>query len=295
MSKPMGGLGRGLGSLIPQKIAPVMVNSETLLSSPLKGEGSEVRSGVMEISPDMIEVNPHQPRAYFAPEDLEDLVSSFKEHGILQPLTVTRKDDGKSELIAGERRLRASRIAGLKTVPVIVRDATDQQKLELAIIENIQRQDLNAIEEARAYQSLIELFSLTQEQAAVRVGKSRSNVANTMRLLELDPDIQQALMEGKISRSHARTLLSESDQTRRRQLFQSMLGGGMTVREAEARAGSAVHSTVGRDPNLEAIERELRDALGTKVSLAMKGGAGKISIHFYSKDELKELVKKLVA
>ncbi len=214
---------------------------------------------------------------------------------MLQPLTVTKKADGRFELIAGERRLRASKMAGLKTVPVLVRDATDQQKLELAIIENIQRQDLNAIEEARSYQALIDLFSLTQEQAAQRVGKSRSNVANTLRLLELDPEFQQALMEGKISRSHARTLLAEPDINRRRQLFQSMLNGGMTVREAEARAGSAIHPSAGRDPNVEAIERELRDSLGTKVNLDMKNGAGKISIHFYSKDELKDLIKKLTA
>jgi ParB family chromosome partitioning protein len=177
---------------------------------------------------------------------------------------------------------------------VLERDATDQQKLELAIIENIQRQDLNAIEEARSYQALIDLFSLTQEQAAARVGKSRSNVANTLRLLELDPGIQQALMEGKISRSHARTLLAEPDHGRRQRLFEQMLQGGMTVREAEARAGSAVPNA-SRDPNIEAIERELREALGTKVSLSMKAGAGKISIQFYSKDELKDLIKKLTA
>lgn len=298
MNKPLGGLGRGLGSLIPQKI-PVSAAESADQSAIVTSSNSHLPvgalAGVTEISPNSIEVNPHQPRAYFAPGDLEDLVASIKEHGILQPLVVTDRGDGEYELIAGERRLRASKQLGLKTVPVIIRNATDQQKLELALIENIQRQDLNAIEEARAYQSLIELFSLTQEQAALRVGKSRSNVANTLRLLELDPDVQQALMEGKISRSHARTLLSEPDEGRRRALFEKMLGGGMTVREAEARAGSLPSASAGRDPNVTALEAELREALGTKVNLSMKGGAGRITIHFYSKDELKNMIKKLTA
>lgn len=270
--------------------------TQTPPSLPISGEVSvDARIPVQEISVDSISVNPHQPRRFFAPEDLEDLAGSIKEHGVLQPLTVTRKGDGTYELIAGERRLRASRQAGLKTVPVIVRDATDQQKLELALIENIQRQDLNAMEEARSYQALMDLFDLTQEKASARVGKTRSYVANIVRLLELPEDMQQALIDGKISKSHARTLLAEPDSSRRRALFERMLDGGMTVREAEARAGHAIPKPTGmKDPNVQAIEAQLREALGTKVDLSVAAsGSGKVTVHFYSKEELKELVKKL--
>ena len=227
MVTPKGGLGRGLSSLIPPKIAPEPGT-----------EAAEViaHSVESEIPVEKIVENPHQPRVYFSPSDLEDLLQSIKEHGILQPLLVTKKEDGSYELIAGERRFRCAKMLGMKTVPAVVRSATDQQKLELALIENIQRSNLNAIEEARAFNSFVELFGLTQEEIGKRVGKSRSYVANTVRLMDLDDEIQQALMEKKITRSHARTLLSESDPTRRNELFKQMLGGGMSVREAEARA-----------------------------------------------------------
>lgn len=286
MTKPTGGLGRGLGSLLPPKIAP----------QPGTEAAKAASAGVVEVSVDAIVANPHQPRKHFAPEDLADLVESIKEHGVLLPLVVTDRGDGTYELIAGERRLRASREAGREKVPVVVRSATEQQKLELALIENIQRAQLNAIEEALAYQALADQFSLRQEDVAGRVGKSRSHVANTMRLLELNEDMQQALVDGKISKSHARTLLSEPDDERRQQLFEQMLKGHMTVREAEARAGSTHRqkkASGGKDPNVAALEAELRDALGTKVDIQMKDGRGKIGIHFFSKEDLKELIRKL--
>lgn len=283
MSKPTGGLGRGLGSLIPQKIAP----------EPGTEAAKAADVSAVELSPDKIVANPHQPRKYFVPEDLQDLVDSIKEHGVLLPLVVTDRGDGTYELIAGERRLRASREAGLAKVPVIIRSATEQQKLELALIENIQRSQLNAIEEAHAYQALGDQFSLTQDEIAARVGKSRSHVANTMRLLDLSEEMQQAVAEGRISKSHARTLLAEPDKDRRHELFEKMLTGDMTVREAEARAGSTSRKkTSGKDPNIAALEAELRDALGTKVDIQMKDGKGKIGIHFYSKEDLKSLIRK---
>lgn len=287
MSKGKGGLGRGLGALIPPKIAPAEQTAEAVIAS----------APETEISVDAIVENPHQPRTYFAPADLEDLVGSIKEHGILQPLLVTKRPDGTYELIAGERRLRSARLLGLKTVPAVVRmDTTDQQKLELALIENIQRADLNAVEEAQAYQSFVELFSLTHEQIAQRIGKSRSYVANAVRLLDLEPEIQQALMEGKISRSAARTLLSEVDQQKRREMFKDMLAGKMTVRQAEVKASGARPGgkREAKDANIRAIEDELRSALETKVELRMNGTTGKMTIHFYSKDDLKKLVKRLV-
>lgn len=286
MNKPQGGLGRGLGSLLPPKIAP----------EPGTDAAKAVQAAMIEISPDKIVENPHQPRKHFAATDLEDLLASIKEHGILQPLVVTDKGDGTYELIAGERRLRASRMLGLEEIPVYVRSATEQQKLELALIENIQRSQLNAIEEAMAYEALADHFSLTQEEIAARVGKSRSHVANTMRLLDLNDDMRQALSDGKISRSHARTLLAEPDEEKRAELFAQMLSGDMTVREAEARAGASTKKPRGsaeKDPNLIALEGELRTALGTKVQIQMNNSAGKISIHFYSKEELKALIDRL--
>lgn len=285
MTKPQGGLGRGLGALIPKKIAPAVGTAAAEV----------VSAGFGEISVDVIVPNPHQPRKHFSPSELEDLLASIKEHGILMPLVVTKIGDNQYELIAGERRLRAARMLGVKTVPVVIRTATDQQKLELAIIENIQRQDLNPVEEAEAYQAMADQFSLKQEEVAKRVGKSRSHIANTMRLLELSSEILEALSMGKISKSHARTLLSEPDDQKRLDLFQEMLKGKMTVREAEARAGSSSRVKKAKDPNLAAIEAQLREALGTKVKLQMSGSGGKISIHFYSKEELKELINLLTS
>lgn len=284
MAGPKGGLGRGLSSLIPPKIAPEPGT-----------EAAEVikHSVESEIPVESIVANPHQPRVHFSPSDLEDLLQSVKEHGILQPLLVTRKEDGNYELIAGERRFRCAKMLGMTSVPAVVRTATDQQKLELALIENIQRSNLNAIEEARAYNSFIELFNLTQDEIGKRVGKSRSYVANTMRLMDLDEDVQQALMEKKITRSHARTLLSESDPTRRKELFNQMLGGGMSVREAEARA-TTPRNKPEKDPNIAAIESELREALGTKVGLLVKGASSKLTINFYSREELKDFIKRIV-
>lgn len=250
---------------------------------------------IREIAPSQIVANPFQPRRHFAPADLEDLVSSIREHGLLQPLVVTEKGDGTYELIAGERRLRASRLVGLEKIPVIIREADDRQKLELAIIENVQRADLNAVEEALAYRALMQDFGLTQEAMAQRVGKSRPQIANTLRLLDLSPDILEALKEGKITRSAARTLLAEDNAERRQELFTRMQEGGVTVREAEQTVRTHTRKPrAAADPNMAAIERELREKIGTKVEIKMTTNAsGTVIIHFYSKDDLKALIEHL--
>ncbi|MCR4311753.1 MAG: ParB/RepB/Spo0J family partition protein [Candidatus Uhrbacteria bacterium] len=297
MQKPKGGLGRGLGSLLPPPPAAVstpMTTAQPPMTAPDVVHDSTLN--VREISPSLIVKNPHQPRAHFAEEDLADLKASIKEHGILLPLVVTDIGGGKFELIAGERRLRSALAVGLEKVPVIIREANEQQKLELALIENIQRADLNAVEEAKAYKSLLENFGMTQEKVAERVGKSRSQVANMMRLLELDDDILDALIVGQISKSHARTLLAEPDHHARRDLYQQMLEGGMTVRTAEAKAGSKSRkSRPDKDPNLSALEAQLREKLGTKVTIEMQNGVGKVSIHVYSKDDLRSLIERLTS
>mgnify|MGYP001558669036 CR=1 FL=1 len=293
MSKPMGGLGRGLGSLIPQ--APTQPVAQTLDNRLQTSEIAEASLRVVDIAPSKIVANPYQPRRTFVQEDLDDLMASIKEHGILQPLVVTEIGDGTYELIAGERRLRASKAICLATVPVIVREADSKKKLEWALIENIQRQDLNAVEEAIAYKQLMADFGLTQEAVAERVGKSRSQVANTVRLLDLPADIRKALEEGKITRSHARTLLAEENPSRQQELFERMLTGAVTVRTAEAMVQSHTRrAQQAKDPNILEIEKTLREKMGTKVEIKMTTPAsGTVVVHFYSKEDLKTLIEHL--
>jgi ParB family chromosome partitioning protein len=282
---------------IPVISSPVPVQEPPKLDEPIvpvhvsNSDQSDAGDRILQISPSSIVPNPRQPRHHFAEEDLADLKASILEHGIMQPLVVTKKADGAYELIAGERRLRSAKAVGLKTVPVIVREANDQQKLELALIENIQRADLNAVEEARAYRQLMEDFALTQEDVAGRVGKSRSQVANTVRLLELSTDMLAAVVDGRITKSHARTLLSETNEGRRRALFEKMVSGGVTVRRAEQAVGN--RQLGGKDPNIAALEVMLREKLGTKVTIDVKGAESTIAIHCYSKDDLSEMIKRL--
>ncbi len=311
-TKPKGGLGRGLGSLIGAPASPSVATAsapDTIERSPISKvptpkfeaglvESPEVAAGqvhIRYIAPSEIKVNSQQPRQYFAEDELRELTDSIREHGILQPLVVSLTERGDYELIAGERRLRASKALHLDKIPVVVRAPEEEhKKLELALIENIQRQDLNPVEEARAYKKMMTDFGLRQEDVATKVGKSRPAVANALRLLELDEDILQSLAAGEITRSHARTLLAEPDTERRRELYKQMLRGDMTVREAEARAGArTVRQAGAKDPNIAALESELREKLGTKVTIDIKGGAGKVGIHFYSREDLKELVARL--
>lgn len=309
MVKAKGGLGRGLGSLIGpgagsvtvaapvQTAAPVAEAQTPIVVSEFTPEPIDTGEGdlrIRYIDPADIKENSQQPRTYFDDDALSDLKASILEHGILQPLVVIESTKGKYELIAGERRLRASRALGLEKIPVVVRPHADEQKkLELALIENIQRQDLNAVEEARAYKALIEQFGLRQDDIAGRVGKARSTITNALRLLELEKDVLDALADGRISKSHARTLLAEPVPSRRRELFAEMLTGGVTVRQAEAKAGGKNRRLeAGKDPNIAALEAELREKLGTKVVIDMQGGTGKVTVHFYSREDLKELVDK---
>jgi len=284
-------LGKGLNSLLPQTKTRWSLRRET------GGANVPDQERIWPIPISEIIPNQEQPRQNFSHQELEDLVASIKKHGILQPLIVTERVDGGYELIAGERRLRAGAIAGFATVPCIVRAATQRQKLELALIENIQRQDLNPIEEAFAYRRLIEEFNLTQQEVADEVGKSRPVVANMIRLLDLPEEIQKALVDGKISVSKARTVLSLKEVKDQMRVFHSLIGESATVRDVEkavAREGSASRKgSVRRDPNLLAQEDLLEERLGTKVQINQKGEKGTITIYYSSHAELRRLLAEL--
>ncbi len=307
------GLGRGLASLIPPKMTtadaaaavPIPKRSEAPLSTtePKKAApvvdfaGATEGQRVLEVSVDHIVPNPHQPRTDFSPERLEELALSIREHGILQPLTVTKRGE-TYELIAGERRFQAAKKIGLKTVPVIVREAAEQEKFELAIIENIQRHDLNALEEARAFRRLIDEFHLTQEEIAKQMGKSRSLVANTLRLLQLPIEIQKALLATTISEGHAKAILSVEGKEKQLALYDAILKEHLTVREAENRARNASIEKVKRyvamaDPHTRAAEDQLADVLGTRVRIAKAGKGGRITIEYYSQEDLEHLVRRI--
>lgn len=283
-------LGKGLSSLIPQQKNRKTTRKQT--SSSKHSEGQLWHVPISEIVP-----NSEQPRKEFSHAELENLVASIKKYGILQPVTVTERGDGGYELIAGERRFRSAQIAGLATIPAIVRNATQQEKLELALIENIQRQNLNPIEEAFAYKRLIEEFGLTQKEVAEQVGKKRPTVANMVRLLDLPEPVQKALIDGKISVGKARALLSLKSEADQMSTFQSMIGERMNVRDVERNVASkGIKSRKGstrRDPNIRAQEELLEERLGTKVQISGKGEKGRIVIEYYSKEELKRLMGEL--
>ncbi|MFA6099954.1 MAG: ParB/RepB/Spo0J family partition protein [Patescibacteria group bacterium] len=303
LSKRPSGLGRGLGALIPPK-QPVSqpFTDEQELSSGVSGQSSvisdqtDVIESVRRIPVELISPNPHQPREHFDYAALEDLVSSIKEHGILQPLVVSPLPNGRYELIAGERRLRAAKIAELPDVPAIVRTVTEQQKLELAIIENVQRQNLNPIEEARAYIRLRDEFDLTQDEIGERVGKSRPQVGNIIRLLQLEPEVQSALAQEKISASNARTLLSIPEREERLALFQRMLEGNFTVRQAEEHIPKERRRFKIIDPNLLDIESRLRSFFGLRVAVKRQpNGHGEVKIAFENDEDLNNIINRVSA
>ncbi|MBN9501071.1 MAG: hypothetical protein BGO01_11875 [Armatimonadetes bacterium 55-13] len=254
-----------------------------------------------EVEIDSIEPNSRQPRTIFDPGALKDLSSSIKEHGIIQPLAVRPLADGKYELIAGERRLRAAKMAGLKTVPVTVRSATNEASLELALIENIQREDINAMECARAYRQLIDEFDLTQEKVAEKVGKSRTAIANTLRLLQLPKRIQEGVSEGAITEGHARALLGFESDAHRLAVYDQILERGLTVRDVEQKSKPTTKAT-GKgaakkaspaskgDPNDEALAEALSTYFGTPVRLIKSGVGGEMAIEFYSDDDLERIL-----
>lgn len=279
------GLGRGLSSLIPPKISKILPQD-----SQIKGEEEKI----IQIPITEIKLNPLQPRQDFNHLDLEELIDSIKEHGILQPLIVSKIDKG-FQLITGERRLRAAQFLDLKSVPAVVRKIKKHQYLELALIENLQRKNLNSIEEAVAFQRLIEEFNLTQEEVAKKIGKSRSVIANTLRLLNLPSEIQKALISEKINYSAARLLVSLPSK-KRLKLFRKILKNNLTVRATEGqlkKVGIKIRKKKIKDPNLLEKEEMLSQALGTKVDIKKSGQAGQIIIEFYSKEDLEELFRKI--
>lgn len=275
-------LGRGLSSLIPSKNKEQSAVNNSVPGSEIKNTYSY--AGIIaNIETGKISKNPSQMRKIFEPEALNDLAESIKLHGILQPLVVTEKAPGFYELIAGERRLEASKIAGLAKVPVIVRTANDQEKLELALVENIQREQLSPIEEAAAYKDLSAQFNLTQEEIALKSGKSRSRVANFLRLLTLPLEIQNAINEKKISEGHGRAILSLTNPEKQRALFQEIIKNNLTVRQAEEKVklvSVAGHTRkIGKQNSpWQETESALSEALATKVAIKKSGNGAKIII-----------------
>jgi ParB family chromosome partitioning protein len=273
-------LGKGLGALIPEKGIP-------------EGEGKNPlqQCGIEDVQP-----NPFQPRKTFSDEQLQELVDSIREKGILQPLLVRRKSDGY-ELIAGERRWRAAQRAGLREIPILVRDVSDSEMLELSLIENIQRENLNPIEEAEAFKRLMDQFHLTQEEISKKVGKDRTTIANMVRLLRLPPEIKLSLAEGKITMGHARAFLSLDGIDKQRLLWKRLLAGGLSVRQTESlvKRLRTRSSPTPRQFNSEwsTLVEELQRALGTKVRIVGERKRGKIEIDFFSPAELDRIIELL--
>ncbi len=295
------GLGRGLSALIPQTQAMRPEEADR----PEAGAGAVQRSGAVTVDIDLIAPNPRQPRSAIDPETVSELAESIRQHGILQPLVVSRRERAGAgvsyQLIAGERRLHAARAAGLLRVPVVVREATPQEQLELALVENIQRADLNPLEEALAFQRLGAEFGLTQEALARRVGRSRTAVANTLRLLGLAEEIKASLAVGEISEGHARALLGLTDPAQRIQLWRQIVERGLSVRQTEAlvrrlREQPAAPRQTRRtaDPELAHWAERLQSALGTTVQIERGRRGGRVVIQFYSDEELTALLESLL-
>ncbi len=273
------GLGRGLDALIPG------------------GESALPASGVQQIPVDRVIRNPRQPRKNFDPEELKELADSIRAHGVLQPLIVTRgSTPDEYILVAGERRWLAARLAGLEMVPAILRDASEQQLVELALVENVQRADLGPLEAAEAYRQLVEEFGLSHEDVAERVGKSRVTVTNTLRLLKLPLEVQQALVDGKITEGHGRVLLGLPSPEGQRAALKTILDHGLNVRQTEELVRKLTGERPPRKaqpappPEIAALEERLRKHLGTRVRLHRRGRGGTVVIHFYSDEELDALV-----
>jgi ParB family chromosome partitioning protein len=253
-----------------------------------------------DIDIDRILPNSHQPRKSFDEDSLNELANSIRTHGVVQPIVVKPLDDGFFQLVAGERRWRASQRAGLVKIPAVVREAGEQPALEIALVENLQREDLNPMEEAQAYERLIVDFGLTQEDVARRVGKNRATIANMLRLLKLPPEVQQWLRDSQLSTGHAKALLSLSDLDAILDSARRIIQGNYSVRQAEqlvarySRERSVGEEPEVVDPNVKAAMRALEQALGTRVSIQESGGKGRIEIHFYSFDEMNRLYEGLV-
>lgn len=296
----MKSLGKGLESLIPK------IGSQNFTPRDLSNEKLQQKESVFLIEIDKIKENPHQPRRDFNEEELKSLSDSIREHGILQPLIVTKLEEENYsgikvfyQLIAGERRLRAAKMAGLNFIPAMIRGKTEERnKLELALIENIQRADLNAIEKARGYERLAKEFNLAQREIADRVGQSREAVANAIRLLQLPVEIQRAIEVGKISEGHGKAILA-LDNNQQSAFLNEIISKNLSVRAAESfgRQVKGVSRKIRKnisDPETKALESRLEEFLGTRVKLAKSGGRGNILIEFYSPEELNAILDKIL-
>ncbi|HOP74502.1 MAG TPA: ParB/RepB/Spo0J family partition protein [Bacillota bacterium] len=282
------GLGKGLGALLPE----------------LEEENLKAQS---HININLIVPNPYQPRKEFSDEKLSELAESIKVHGIIQPLLV-REINGQYQLIAGERRLRAAKLAGLDEVPVVIKDLTDQSMMEIALVENIQRENLNPIEEAEAYRRLMNEFNFTQDDIAKKVGKSRPAIANILRLLNLPQEIQHDLSNGTLTMGHARALLGLKTQDDQKEVWHQIQAEGLSVRETEelirklneepvvSRETKKVKTVavLTKDPNVMEMEDELQQVLGTKVTIKPHGMGGRIEIEYYSPDEFERICEKFL-
>ncbi len=272
-------LGRGLGALIPTR-----------------DDATAGQDQVPSLSIDEIRPNPHQPRKEFRQEQMGELVASVREKGVIQPLLVHRAEGGY-ELIAGERRLRAARMAGLERVPVIIRDAAPTELLEISLIENLQREDLNDIEQARAYQRLIQQFDYTQDEVASHIGKGRSDVTNHLRLLKLPEAIQRGLASKIITMGHAKALLSLPTPQEQKSTYQKVVERGLTVRQTENLAKAARKKkkrVIQRSVHIESLQDELQRRLGTRVRIAGAGKKGRIIIEYYSQDDLNRISETII-
>lgn len=317
-------LGRGLGSLLGGSQADLSAHTMAPAATGASAQGvnqlqvaekkqattgelaSNPESRIWQVSIEKLQPGAFQPRTQFEKEKIDELAQSIKENGILQPIVARRIDGTKMEIIAGERRWRAAQVAGLHEVPVILKVMKNQQALELAIIENIQREDLAPLEEAEAFNRLILEFGLTQQQVAEKVGKDRATVANTLRLLNLVPAVRSLLSAGEISAGHAKVLLGVTDLEKQQQLAQKIAQTKMSVRQAEKVAQSineeskrqSMTAPAGPDKNvtqrlISGLAEELQKILGTKVNIDYNNSKGKISVHFYSDEELTQIIERL--
>jgi ParB family chromosome partitioning protein len=300
MAKPA--LGRGLGALLGNNstATPPASQAPNTRTSPEENPGAGRAGAVRSVKVQAVHPCSFQPRKDFAAESLQELAESIKAQGIVQPLVV-REVNGGFELIAGERRWRAAQLAGLAEVPVIIRQASDREVLELALIENLQRENLNPLEEALGFSALIEQFDLTQEQAAAKVGKSRAAVANALRLLKLPTNVQDSLRHGELSVGHAKVLLGMDNGEMQARIAQKIIREGLSVRQTEAhlaqlkpatalKPGTASAQSRKGDLHVQTLENKIRERLGTRVALNYAEGKGSLQISFFSEDDLQRLL-----
>ncbi len=284
-------MGRGLDAILGSSF-------NSIASTDVSQKAEEATSNFIMLDPRLLKPNPYQPRRTFDDETLEELSSSIKAHGVIQPVVAQKDVDGSYFIVAGERRTRASILAGLEKIPVVLSDVKEESKLEVALIENIQREDLNPIEEAKAYQAIIEMGHITQNELSMRVGKSRPSITNALRLLQLSQEMQEALKQGEITAGHAKVLLGMEDETEREALFHDIINRHLSVREAEKCASSAKKRETEKKNSkpIAPIDRELKDIeeqfisrFGTKVRIKGNIEKGIVEVEYFSKEGLDQI------